>query len=97
MNDVVILVADGGAHDKLEALQNAAILKKRGVHLITVYVQNYYDDESAKKLLLEIASSPSDFYTTNFDELKYIAADLMKIVCSDDLGMGSPGSLTNLP
>ncbi|CAB4000278.1 Hypothetical predicted protein [Paramuricea clavata] len=81
-SDVVILVADGGAHDQTQALENAAKLKQRGVHIVTVYIPNSKHAGEFKHVLRNIASSPSDFYTSNFDELKYIAADLVKVVCS---------------
>lgn len=86
VDDVMILVADGGAHDKVQALENAVKLKKAGVQIVTIYIPNKSDDKEAKELLKEIASSPKDFHTSNFDELKYIAADLVKVVCTDDLG-----------
>jgi peptide subunit release factor 1 (eRF1) len=75
-------VADGGAHDRAEALENAAKLKRRGVHVITIYIPDSTSKEEFKDDLRDIASSSNDFYTSNFDELKYVAADLVKVVCS---------------
>ena len=81
-SDVVILVADGGAHDLKEAQANAAKLKQRGVQIVTIYIPNSTSDEDFKDDLRNIASSSDDFYTSDFNELKYIAADLVKVVCS---------------
>ena len=79
---MVILVTDGGAHDKTETLENSVRLKKRGVHIVTVYIPNSSNEEDNRYFLRNIASSPDDFYTSNFNELKYIAALLVKVVCS---------------
>ena len=76
---MIILVADGGAHDQTQASENAAKLKQRGVQIVTIYIPNKTSEE---EFLRRISSSSSDFYTSSFDELKYIAADLVKVVCS---------------
>ncbi|XP_028415968.1 collagen alpha-1(XII) chain-like [Dendronephthya gigantea] len=81
VSNVIILVADGGAHDQTQASENAAKLRQRGVHIVTVYIANSKSEEENKDFLRSISSSPSDFYTSSFDELKYIAADLVKVVC----------------
>jgi pyruvate-formate lyase-activating enzyme len=81
-SDVVILLADGGAHDRTQALENAAKLKRRGVHVVTIYIPNSTSDEKFKENLRDIASSHNNFYTLNFYEPKYVAADLFKNVCS---------------
>ena len=75
-------MADGGAHDEDQALENAVKLKQRGVQIVTVYIPNSKNDGDSRTFLRNIASSSNDFYTSNFDELKYIAADLVKVVCS---------------
>ena len=81
-SDTVILVADGGAHDRTQALENAEKLKKRGVHVVTVYIPDSTHQEEFKDDLRSMASSPEDFYMSNFNELKYIAAKLVTVVCS---------------
>lgn len=81
-------MADGGAHDAAIALENASKLKKRGVQIITVYIPNKTDLKNKKQklqnteFLKRIASGSEDFYTSKFNDLKYIAADLVKVVCT---------------
>ena len=69
-------------HDSKEALENAAKLKQRRVHIVTVYIRDPKNEKEHKEFLQKIASSPGDLYESNFNELKYIAADLVKVVCS---------------
>ena len=52
--------------------------------MVTVFIPNSRDPRAGKKLLQQIASTPSDFYTSNFDELRHIAASIVKVVCSED-------------
>ena len=77
----MILVTDGDAHDLITAKQQASILKKMGVFIITIGAGTEKKLQSFSTVLSEIASSPEFAKTVNFEDLESFVVEALALVC----------------
>jgi hypothetical protein len=85
VNDTLILFTDGDAHDLNTALEQAEILKNKGVRIITIGAGKEESVRSFKPILIKMASSPGYAMTVNFEKLDFsdFVEKVTKIVCQE--------------
>jgi hypothetical protein len=83
----LILFTDGDAHDLSTALEQAEILKNKGVRIITIGTgkEESVRSRSFQPILIKLASSPRYAMTVNFEKLDFseFVEKVTKIVCQE--------------
>lgn len=83
VKDYLILFTDGQATDKDLAIKNAKKLKKRNIRIIAIGAGPRRHEFLSQ--LEEIATSPSDVFMADFDNLDYIVKDVVNEVCPEPI------------
>ena len=84
VNDTLILFTDGDAHDLSTTREQAEILKKKGVRIITIAAGKEESVRLFQPILIKMASSPHEYaITVNFEKLDFFdfVKKASKVVC----------------
>lgn len=92
VKDYLILFTDGQATDKHLAIANARKLKKRNIRIIAIGAGPRRHDFLSQ--LEQIATSPSDVFMADFDNLEVIVKDIVNEVCPEPMRPPSKLPLT---
>ena len=84
VQNVLIIFSDGNAHDLSVALEQAEILKARGVRVITIGAGVKADVREFEDELKQMSSNPeTDFLTVDFGDLSSFANKAFPLICRD--------------
>ena len=79
---ILILITDGQPHDTEAALKEAAALKRKGVHLVTIGAGSEQWINKFKYELSRIGSKPTHNHRLKYGNLQRITQKLIHTVCN---------------
>ena len=79
---ILILITDGQPHDTEAALKEAAALKRKGVHLVTIGAGSEQWINKFKYELSRIGSKPTHNHRVKYGNLQRITQKLIHTVCN---------------
>lgn len=81
VSDVVVILTDGEARDRVKALEEAKKLREKGIQIITIGMGEEQTIATFRKDLRAMASKSSNVFTADFKKLPYLVKTLTSEIC----------------